>query len=189
MANNQLNTRIVICNDTTANWGTSEKVLLKGEIGIEITSGAPKFKVGDGVNKFSALAYATNTPAEITDAISSAVSAASHTHSNKSILDAITASFTTDLQSKLTTAYNHSQAAHAPSNAERNTIVTVQKNGTAITPDSNRVVNVTVPTQPSDIGAAASSHNQASNTINSMSGYSKASSASAISRIECSPIP
>lgn len=180
MANNQLNTRIVICNDTTANWGTSEKVLLKGEIGIEITSGAPKFKVGDGVNKFSALAYATNTPAEITDAINSAVSAASHTHSNKSILDAITASFTTDLQSKLTTAYNHSQAAHAPSNAERNTIVTVQKNGTAITPDSNRVVNVTVPTQPSDIGAAASSHNQASSTINSMSGYSKASSASAI---------
>ena len=24
MANNTLNTRIVICNDTTANWGTSE---------------------------------------------------------------------------------------------------------------------------------------------------------------------
>ena len=180
MANNQLNTRIVICNDTTANWGTSEKVLLKGEIGIEITSGAPKFKVGDGVNKFSALAYATNTPEEITKAINSAVSAASHTHSNKSTLDAITAAFTTELKSQLTTAYNHSQAAHAPSNAEKNTIVTIQKNGAAITPDGNRAVNVTVPTKPSDIGAAASSHNQASSTINSMSGYSKASSASAI---------
>lgn len=33
---------------------------------------------------------------------------------------------------------------------------------------------------PDDIGAAASSHNQASNTINAMTGYSKASTASAI---------
>lgn len=158
MANNQLNTRIVICNDTTTNWGTSEKVLLKGEIGIEITSGTPKIKIGDGVNKFSNLAYVTNTPEEITNAINSAVSAASHTHSNKSTLDAITAAFTTELKSQLTTAYNYSQEKHAPIDAERNTIVTIQKNGTAITPDSNRAVNVTVPTKPSDIGAAASSH-------------------------------
>ena len=31
MANTTLNTRIILCNDTTVNWGTSEKVLLKGE--------------------------------------------------------------------------------------------------------------------------------------------------------------
>ena len=37
MANNILNTRIILCNDTTVNWGDSEKVLLKGEMGIELT--------------------------------------------------------------------------------------------------------------------------------------------------------
>ena len=42
MANNTLNTRIILCNDTTLNWSTSEKVLLKGELGIELTDGVPK---------------------------------------------------------------------------------------------------------------------------------------------------
>ena len=41
MANNTLNTRLVICNDTTANWGTSEKVLLKGEYAIEFPERSP----------------------------------------------------------------------------------------------------------------------------------------------------
>lgn len=48
-------------------------------------------------------------------------------------------------------AYDHSQAAHAPSNAERNVIVGVQKNGADVTPDSNRKVNITVPTKTSDL--------------------------------------
>lgn len=38
--------------------------------------------------------------------------------------------------------------------AEVNTIETVKVNGSALTPDANRAVDVTVPTQPSDIGAA-----------------------------------
>ena len=94
MANNTLNTRLVICNDTTANWGTSEKVLLKGEYAIEFPeSGEPKVKIGNGTDKFSDLPYLTNTPTEITNAINAAINAASHSHSNKAILDAITASF------------------------------------------------------------------------------------------------
>lgn len=102
MANTTLNTRLVICNDTTANWGTSDKVLLKGEFAIEFTeSGDPKVKVGNGADKYSDLPYVTNTPTEIINAINAAVSAASHSHSNKAILDAITASFTTALKTKL----------------------------------------------------------------------------------------
>lgn len=43
------------------------------------------------------------------------------------------------------TAYDHSQSAHAPSNAQANTIETVKVNGTALTPDANKAVNITVP--------------------------------------------
>lgn len=63
MAN--LNTRIVIRNDSTGNWnaavtdaGDTGVVLLKGEMGIEfIENGKPKLKIGDGVTKWEALSY------------------------------------------------------------------------------------------------------------------------------------
>ena len=48
-------------------------------------------------------------------------------------------------------AYNHSQAAHAPSNAERNTIVGIKKNGSAVSIGSDRTVNITVPTKVSEL--------------------------------------
>ncbi len=151
MANNTLNTRLVICNDTTANWGTSEKVLLKGEYAIEFPeSGEPKVKVGNGTDKFADLPYLTNTPTEITNAINAAVKAASHSHSNKAILDAITASFTTGLKTNYDKAFTHSQSAHAPSNAQANVIETVKVNGTALTPNS-KAVNVKVPTKVSEL--------------------------------------
>lgn len=150
MANNTLNTRIILCNDTSTNWGSSEKVLLKGELGIELTDGAPKFKVGDGTHKFADLAYVTMTPAEINSAISTAVTNASHTHSNKSILDAITAAFTTGLKSNYDTAYTHSQSAHAPSNAQANVIESVKVNGTAQTITS-KAVDIKVPTKVSEL--------------------------------------
>mgnify|MGYP007115400088 FL=1 len=58
----QLNTRLVLRNDTTGNWSTadanSDLVLLKGEIGIEYdATGKVKMKVGDGTTNWSALAY------------------------------------------------------------------------------------------------------------------------------------
>ena len=53
-------------------------------------------------------------------------------------------------------AYEHSQKAHAPSNAERNVIVGIQKNGADITPNSStRKVNITVPTKITDLAADA----------------------------------
>lgn len=48
-------------------------------------------------------------------------------------------------------AYDHSQAAHAPSNAERNIIVGVQMNGEDVTPDSSRKVNIDVPEKVSEL--------------------------------------
>ncbi len=72
MATQTLNTRIALKIDTTANWGASTLVLLKGEPAYEITeSGAVKMKIGDGVKTFSDLAYATMTPDEISTLITS----------------------------------------------------------------------------------------------------------------------
>lgn len=59
---------------------------------------------------------------------------------------------TTALKSHYDTAYTHSQTAHAPSNAERNVIVGIQKNGTDIGINtSTRKVNITVPTKTSEL--------------------------------------
>ena len=55
-------------------------------------------------------------------------------------------------KSHVSTAYTHSQSAHAPSTAEKNVIIGVQKNGTDLTVDSTtRKVNVTVPTKTSEL--------------------------------------
>lgn len=101
MSNNTLNTRILLCGDTTANWEESTKVLLKSEVGIEFPeSGEPKVKIGNGTDVWADLPYITLTPTEINTLITT-LNASAHTHSNGSILDATTASFTTALKSKL----------------------------------------------------------------------------------------
>lgn len=146
-----INTRIVLCNDSSLAWGTSEKVLLKGELAIEFPdSGTPKLKVGDGSKSFADLDYLALTPAEVEAKINSIVSTTAHTHTNKSILDQITAAFTTALKSNYDAAYTHSQTAHAPANAQANIIETVKVNGVALTP-SSKAVDVTVPTKVSDL--------------------------------------
>lgn len=48
-------------------------------------------------------------------------------------------------------AYDHSQTVHAPSNAERNTIIGIQKNGADLSAGSDRKINITVPTKVSDL--------------------------------------
>ena len=56
MANKTLNTRIVIRNDTSANWTINKnKVLLKGEIGLETNTN--KYKIGDGSTTWENLTY------------------------------------------------------------------------------------------------------------------------------------
>ena len=287
MASNTLKIRISLCNKTAEQFNAdTSTVWLKGELLVETDT--RKIKIGDGVNTYANLSYVNITPEEA----QSLINATSHTHSNKSVLDATTASFTTALKNKLDgvatgaevnvqsdwnvtdtgsdafiknkptsmpasdvsawakapkkptytatevgadpsgsasnalntakeytntkindlisgapetldtlkevadaieankdvvtalneaigtkasasdlsthtgnadihvtaakktnwdAAYTHSQAAHAPSNAEKNTIISIKKNGTALTPDSNRAVNVTVPTKVSEL--------------------------------------
>ena len=55
----QLNTRIVLRNDSITNWQANDTtVLLKGEVGVEFTeSGDPKIKIGDGVKTWAELSY------------------------------------------------------------------------------------------------------------------------------------
>lgn len=56
-----LKTRIILRNDTTANWLTnSTQVLLKGEVGFEfLENGRVKFKIGDGLKTWAQLDYVT----------------------------------------------------------------------------------------------------------------------------------
>ena len=59
---------------------------------------------------------------------------------------------TATLKSNYDAAYTHSQQAHAPSGAEKNVIIGIQKNGTDLTVNSStRKVNITVPTKISDL--------------------------------------
>lgn len=61
------------------------------------------------------------------------------------------------LKTNYDAAYTHSQATHAPSNAERNTIVGITVNGTTITPNSStRVVAITT---PEELPSASASDN------------------------------
>lgn len=59
---------------------------------------------------------------------------------------------TATLKANYDVAYTHSQSAHAPSNAERNVIIGIQKNGTDVSVNtSTRKVNITVPTKTSEL--------------------------------------
>ena len=51
----------------------------------------------------------------------------------------------------LTAAYNHSNVPHSPANAERNTIISITRNGAVVDIDENRNVNIVVPTKVSQL--------------------------------------
>lgn len=57
-----LNTRIVLRNDSSANWlANSSQILLKGEVGIEfMADGKTKMKIGDGVTTWANLPYSNS---------------------------------------------------------------------------------------------------------------------------------
>lgn len=67
----------------------------------------------------------------------------------------VTNDLTNELKEQYDTAYTHSQAAHAPVDAEKNVIVGVQVNNADVTVGSDRKINIAVPTtvaQLSDAG-------------------------------------
>ncbi len=97
-----------------------------------------------------------DTLKEVADAIqankdvSTALDAAIGKKANQTELDTHTGNNTIHITSAERTNWNaaktHADSAHAPSNSERNAITTIKKNGTALTPDNSRAVNITVPT-------------------------------------------
>ena len=75
---------------------------------------------------------------------------------------------TNTLKSNYDAAYNYSISAHAPTDAEKNVIVGIQKNGTDLSVNSStRKVNITVPTSASDVGAVPTSRKINGKTLSS----------------------
>lgn len=72
-------------------------------------------------------------------------------YAKASDIPVVTNDLTDELMTNYNAAYAHSQAAHAPSNAERNVFVTIKKNGQAVNPDSTRAVDISVPTKTSQL--------------------------------------
>lgn len=59
---------------------------------------------------------------------------------------------TNELKTQYDAAYTHSTSGHAPANAERNTIVGITVNGSAVNPDAeSRIVAITTATKVSDL--------------------------------------
>ena len=146
MATNTLKTRIVLNNKTAAEWVENASFVgLKGEVLLEVDT--RKIKVGDGTTTYEKLAYVNLTPEEV----QSLITAANHSHSNKAILDATTASFTDALKTKL-----DGIAAGA-----NKTIVDSAMSATSTNPVQNKVVKAEldgkVPTTRKVNGKALSS--------------------------------
>lgn len=75
---------------------------------------------------------------------------------------------TATLKSNYDAAYTHSTSTHAPTDAEKNVIVGIQKNGTDLSVNSStRKVNITVPTSASDVGAVPTSRKINGKTLSS----------------------
>ena len=49
--------RIQLRRDTSANWASSNPVLLEGELGIELDSSRNRIKIGDGSSAWNDLPY------------------------------------------------------------------------------------------------------------------------------------
>lgn len=64
---------------------------------------------------------------------------------NKPTIPTVTNDLTNELKANYDAAYTHSQAAHAPANAQANVIETVKVNNTALTV-TDKAVNIAVPT-------------------------------------------
>lgn len=93
--NTVLKVPISLRGKTAEEFAADKKIYLKNEPLLETDT--RKLKYGDGVHTFAELKYATVTPEELQNLVAQSA----HTHDNKAILDATTASFTTELKEKV----------------------------------------------------------------------------------------
>lgn len=116
-----VSTKILLRNDTAANWSINNPILGKGQIGVEIDT--KKFKFGDGSTPWNSLGYGAGADIALATA------------SNNGLLS----------------SSDFSKLAGIESGADQNVIEVVKVNNSALTPDANKAVNITVPTKTSDI--------------------------------------
>ena len=98
-----VNTKILLRNDTAANWTTNNPTLAKGQIGIQINT--KKFKFGDGVTPWNSLDYGAGASIALATANSDGLLSSS----------------------------DFSKLAAITTGAQPNVIEVVKKNGTALT--------------------------------------------------------
>lgn len=111
MASKNIKTRIKYKRDTSANWTKNDPVLLNGEIVIvDTANGETRTKTGDGTSKYSALPFDD-------EAMRNLVNNKVEKVTGKGLS---TNDYNATEKSHVQTAYEHSQATHAPSNAEAN---------------------------------------------------------------------
>lgn len=172
MANTTLKTRIILNNKTTADWTTNKDFVgLKGEFLVDIET--RKIKIGDGTTSYENLLYANLTPEEVQALITSA----SHIHSNKSVLDATTASFTTELLTKLNGIADGANKTHVDSTLSSESTNPVQNkvvnNALAGKVPTSRKVNgkaltTDITLAAGDVGAIATTARGAKNGVASL---------------------
>ena len=119
-----------ILDDVTAPYTTEEQGKLAG-----IEAGAQVNDIASISVNGSAVTPDANKNVEITV----------HTHDNKAILDEITAPYTTEEQGKL---------AGIEAGAQVNDIASISVNGSGVTPDANKNVNIVIPKAVPDPSAA-----------------------------------
>ena len=183
MASNTLKTRIVLNNKTSTEWESSTyntTVPLKGEVCIY--SDLRKIKIGDGTNTIGDLAFANLTPEEVQQLID----ASKHTHFNKSVLDATTASFTTELKTKLdgiatgaTKITVDSSLSSTSTNPVQNKVINSALSGKVPTTRkvNGKALSGDITLSASDVGADASG--SASSALASAKSYSDTNLATA----------
>lgn len=193
MSEKTLKTRIIHKHDIEDNWLKATSFIPKqGELIIYDIDDAhqyERFKIGDGVKNVNDLPFATDDKVDkiegkglskndLTDALKvsydNAVNA-KHTHDNKSVLDATTASYTTDEKSKLSKIasgannYTLPVAGSALGGIKSGTDITVDANGNVSVNDDSHshiisnvdglqdALNAKVPTSRKVNGKALSS--------------------------------
>jgi len=123
--------RIQLRRGTAADWTSVNPVLAAGEAGYE--SDTKKIKVGDGTSTWTALGYATITPAQLQAAIATGLGtdltaydvnhALGYTAADAADLSGLASQTSTDISDAITTAENYTDAAISTEVTNRNTAI------------------------------------------------------------------
>ena len=150
MATTNLKARLILATKTAKEWSTYEAIPLKGELCVE--SDTKKAKLGNGTDAYAELTYFNITPEDLQTAIEEA----SHTHANKTILDKITAAFTTELKTKLDGIQAGAQKNVKPNwNAPAGNAAEILNKPTALPADGGNADTVNGHTVESNVPAGA----------------------------------